>query len=46
MKGRYNGCTMNVYSAIPGYRCLAKIPKLSSKARQRLKWFDYYNWLS
>jgi len=34
---------MNVYSAIPGYRRLASIPKLSSKARQRLKWFDYYN---
>jgi hypothetical protein len=46
MKGRYNGCTMNVYSAIPGSRRLASIPKLSSKARQRLKWFDYYNWLS
>jgi len=43
MRGRYNGCTMNVYSTIPGYRRLASIPKLSSKARQRLKWFDYYN---
>ena len=43
MKGRYNGCAMNVYSAIPGSRRLASIPKLSSKARQRLKWFDYYN---
>ena len=43
MKGRYNGCTMNVYSKIPGYRRLASIPVLSKKARQRLKWFDYYN---
>jgi len=42
MKGRYNGCTMNVYSEIPGYGCLASIPVLSKKARQRLKWFDYY----
>jgi len=42
MKGRYNGCTMNVYSKIPGYGRLASIPVLSKKARQRLKWFDYY----
>jgi hypothetical protein len=34
---------MNVYSTIPGYGRLANIPKLSKKARQRLKWFDYYN---
>ena len=43
MKGRYNGCIMNIYSTIPGHRRLASIPKLSKKARQRLKWFDYYN---
>lgn len=43
MKGRYNGCAMNVYCATPGYKRLAKIPDLSRKARQRLKWFDYYN---
>ena len=42
MKGRYNGCTMNVYGEIPGYGRLANIPMLSRKARQRLKWFDYY----
>ena len=42
MKGRYNGCTMNVYGEIPGYGRLASIPVLSKKARQRLKWFDYY----
>jgi hypothetical protein len=42
MKGRYNGCTMNVYSNIRGYGRLASIPVLSKKARQRLKWFDYY----
>ena len=34
---------MNVYSTIPGYRRLASIPKLSKRARQRLKWFDYYS---
>ena len=43
MKGRYNGCVMNVYCTMPGCRCLASIPKLSREARQRLKWFDYYN---
>jgi hypothetical protein len=34
---------MNVYSTIPGYRSLASIPKLSKRAKQRLKWFDYYD---
>jgi len=43
MEGRYNGCIMDVYSTIPGYRRLASIPKLSRRARQRLKCFDYYN---
>ena len=43
MKGRYNGCTLNVYSEIPGYGRLASIPVLSKKARQRLKWIDYYS---
>jgi putative transposase len=33
---------MNVYSKIPGYGRLASIPVLSKRARQRLKWFDYY----
>jgi len=44
MRGRYNGCTMSVYGSIlPGARRLASIPVLSKRARQRLKWFDYYN---
>jgi putative transposase len=43
MKGRYNGCAMNVYCAMPGCKHLARPPKLSQKARQRLKWFDYYS---
>jgi len=34
---------MNVYCTVPGYRRLASVPKLSREARQRLKWFDYYN---
>ena len=34
---------MNVYCAMPGCKHLAKVPKLSQKARQRLKWFDYYS---
>jgi len=44
MRGRYNGCIMSIYgSIIPGAKRLASIPELSRKARQRLKWFDYYN---
>lgn len=44
MRGRYNGSVMSVYGSIlPGARRLASIPELSKKARQRLKWFDYYN---
>jgi len=45
MRGRYNGCVMSVYGSIlPGARRLASIPVgLSKQARQRLKWFDYYN---
>ena len=44
MKGLYNGCTMSVYSSvIPGARRLAGLGvELSKPARQRLKWFDYY----
>jgi putative transposase len=35
---------MSIYgSIIPGARSLASIPVLSKQARQRLKWFDYYN---
>ena len=35
---------MSIYgSVIPGARHLASIPELSKRARQRLKWFDYYN---
>ena len=36
---------MSIYgSIIPGARRLASIPvELSKRARQRLKWFDYYN---
>ena len=42
MKGQYNGSIMNIYSTIPGANRLACIPALSKKAKQRLKWFDYY----
>src|SRR4030042_2310745 len=41
MKGRYNGCAMNVYCTVRKYRRLASVPKLSRKARQGPKWFDY-----
>lgn len=45
MKELYNGCTMSVYSnVIPGTRHLTGLGvELSKPARQRLKWFDYYN---
>ena len=45
MRGKYNGCTMSVYGSIlPGARRLAGLTAtLSKQARQRLKWFDYYN---
>jgi len=36
-KGHYNGCTMNVYSEIPGYGRLISIPVPSRKARRRLR---------
>ena len=45
MKGKYNGCIMSVTGIIlPGASRLARLQVgLSQKARQRLKWFDYYN---
>ena len=43
MKGRYNGCAMNVYESIPGCGRVANIPRLSKEAKRRLKWFDYYD---
>ena len=45
MKGRYNGCIMSVSGTIlPGASRLARLQvELSKKARQRLKWFDYYD---
>lgn len=44
MKGRYNSCHMSIYgSLIPGSGRLARIPvELTKVARQRLKWFDFY----
>jgi len=32
-----------ISGVVPGAYRVTKIPKLSKKARQRLKWFDYYN---
>jgi putative transposase len=45
MKGMYNGCTMSTYGSIlPGARRMAGLGvELSKPARQRLKWFDYYD---
>jgi len=45
MKGRYNGCIMSITGTVlPGASRLARFQvELSRKARQRLKWFDYYN---
>ena len=44
MKGRYNGCQMSLIgSRIPRSQRLAQLPvQLSPAARQRLKWFDFY----
>jgi putative transposase len=44
MKGQYNGCIMSVTGTIlPGASRLSRLQlELSKKARQRLKWFDYY----
>lgn len=44
MRGRYNGCQMSIYgSVIPRGQRVAKLAvPLSPAARQRLKWFDYY----
>src|SRR3989344_677921 len=42
-KGRYNSGAMHTYGAIlPGAGSLARLPKLSKEARQRVKWFDHY----
>ncbi len=32
-----------ISGTVPGAYRLARLPELSKKARQRLKWFDYYN---
>lgn len=44
MKGRYSGAGMSTYGSIlPGASRLARFSaELSSRARQRLKWMDYY----
>jgi len=44
MKGMYNCCTMSISgSVLPGARRVAGLGvELSKPARQRLKWFDYY----
>jgi transposase InsO family protein len=46
MKGRYKGCSMGIYGSIlPGAAKVAhsaQASKLSKKARQRLKWMDWY----
>ncbi len=35
---------MNTYGAIlPGAASVARLPKLTKEARQRIKWFDYYH---
>lgn len=42
-KSRYNGGTTNTYGVIlPGAASIARLPKLSVGAKQRLRWFDYY----
>lgn len=46
MRGRYKGCSMNIYGSIlPGATKIARSvqdSKLSKEAKQRLKWLDWY----
>ncbi len=46
MKGRYKGCSMSIYGSIlPGAAKIAQSAQsanLSKKAKQRLKWMDWY----
>ncbi len=40
----YNSVITRIISgAVPGASRLARLQELSKKARQRVKWFDYYN---
>src|SRR3989338_4793371 len=39
---RYAGRYMNIIYILPGAISLASTPELSSEARKRLKWMDYY----
>lgn len=46
MKGRYSGCSMSYGSILPGAASIARsaqTSELSKKAKQRLKWMDWYS---
>lgn len=42
MKGRYNGAYMKSYKILPGAKSLLRIKEISKKAKERLKWLEYY----
>lgn len=42
-QGRYNGVYMStIFSILPGLSSLSRLTSLSTEARKRLKWMDYY----
>lgn len=43
MKGRYTGASMKAHTILPGAATLSRLLDISQKAKQRLKWFDYYH---
>lgn len=43
MNGRYNGASMKAHTILPGTSGLSRLLDISLKAKQRLKWFDWYS---
>lgn len=43
MNGRYNGVSMKAHTILPGAARLSRLLDISNKAKQRLKWLDWYN---
>jgi len=42
MSGRYNGCYMKAHKILPEAKTLSKILDISSEAKRRLKWLDWW----
>jgi transposase InsO family protein len=43
MKDRYNGVSMKAHKIFPGAKTLSRLVNISTDAKKRLKWFDYYH---